>query len=207
MKPPWRKKFAISSRYSPEVASKLALPKQAQGTPAMHDNDLNGTDAHTLARILDLEDTSRRIWSGEELHAILKHQLATGIQFDLENLGPAYQARLRALPASAQPGKLTFGELFESPSPSLELLKLTKQFAKASRISNENALPAEIATALYLASIVVARIRLGERISAQTDESLVNGIQWVLDQPWIREPLRGLFRTALTRLRSAGRKA
>jgi hypothetical protein len=45
---------------------------------------------------------------------------------------------------------------------------------------------------------VVARLRLGIRISEQSDESLLHGIQWVIDQPWVDEKTRTLFREAKT---------
>jgi hypothetical protein len=163
----------------------------------MTEPDLQGTDPRSLARFLDVDDGPRRLWSQEELGAILRHQLASAVQLDLETLGGSFASRMHALPVAQQPGRITYRELFQFASPGLELLNLVKQFAKASRVRGEGVLPAEIATVLYLTSIVVARLRWGRRITEQSDESLLYGIQWVIDQPWADEQTRALFREAL----------
>jgi hypothetical protein len=162
----------------------------------MKEPDLHGTDPRLLAQFLDVDDVSRRLWTPDELGAILCHQLATPVQLDLETAGSGFQARLDALPANDRPGKWTFAELFHLPSPSLQLLGLVKQYAKSSRVRGESVLPAEIATVIYLTTIVVARLRCNQRISEQSDESLLYGIQWVIDQPWVDEKTRTLFRQA-----------
>src|SRR5262249_51974333 len=142
-----------------------------------------------------------------ELGAILRHQLASSVQLDLETLGSPFWSRLHALPPAQQPGKLTFGELFQRADPPLGLLSLVKQFAKSSRVRGESVLPAEIATVIYLTSIVVARLRCGRRITEQSDESLLIGIQWVLAQPWVDEKTYTLFREAQRHLAGAGTTA
>src|SRR5262249_43555272 len=144
------------------------------------------------------EDPPRRLWPPEELGAILRHQLASSVQLDLESMGSTVRTRLIALTPDQQPGQRTFGQLFRLASPPLALLDLVKQFAKSSRVGGESGLPAEIATVMYLSSIVVARLRCGRRITAQSDESLLYGIQWVIDQPWVDEKTNELFREART---------
>lgn len=162
----------------------------------MTEPDLHGTDPRLLAQFLEVEDVPRRLWSPDELGAILRHQLATSVQLDLESLGSSFRTRLHALPAVEKPGPLTFAELFHLPAPPLDLLNLVKQFAKSSRVRGESVLPAEIATVIYLTSIVVARIRIGRRISEQSDESLLYGIHWVTEQPWVDDKTRALFHEA-----------
>jgi hypothetical protein len=171
---------------------------EPQATVGMKNPDLHDTDARLLARFLDVGDEPRRLWPHEELGAILRHQMATSVQLDLETLGSPFRARLYALAVDQQPGTRTFEELFHQPTPPLDLLQLVKQFAKASRVRGESVLPAEIATVIYLTSIVVARLRRGQRITEQSDESLLYGIQWVIDQPWVDEKTRTLFRQALS---------
>ncbi|HMF15511.1 MAG TPA: hypothetical protein VKE94_24525 [Gemmataceae bacterium] len=163
----------------------------------MTEPDLQGTDPRILARFLDVEDAPRRLWSPEELGAILRHQLDSSVQLDLETLGAPLASRLQALPVAHQPGRLTFRDLFQLADPALELLNLVKLFAKASRVRGESVLPAEIATVIYLTSIVLARLRRERRITEQSDESLLYGIQWVIDQPWVDEKTHALFREAL----------
>src|SRR5262249_23618648 len=163
--------------------------------------DLHETDPRLLAQFLEVEEVPPGIWPAHELGAILRHQMATPVRLDLESVGSTFRARLQALPAGQQPGALTFGDLFQQAAPPLELLVLVKQFAKASRVRGESVLPAEIATVIYLTTIVVARLRCGQRISAQSDESLTYGIQWVIDQRWVDERTRALFRGAMRHYR------
>jgi hypothetical protein len=163
----------------------------------MTESNLLHTETKMLARFLELEDVPSQIWPHHELGAILRHQLATSVQLDLEGHEASFRKRFQALPPAQQPGNLTFAELFHQAAPPLELLNWVKQFAKASRVRGESALPAEIATVVYLMSIVVARLRCNKRISEQSDESLTYGIQWVIDQPWVDESTRQLFRDAL----------
>jgi len=160
--------------------------------------DLDNTDPRLLAQFLAVDDVPRRLWSDGELGAILHHQLATAVHIDLESADAAIRVRLEALPLDQQPKSRSYEEVFQLPAPPVELLNLIKQFAKSSRIRGENVLPPEIATVIYLASIVAARLRIGARISEQSDESLLHGIQWVLDQPWVDEKTRMLFLQAKT---------
>jgi hypothetical protein len=160
------------------------------------EQDLHGTDPRLLARFLAVDAVPRRFWSVDELGSILRHQLATPVHLDLEAAPSTFRACLMALPADQQPGKLLYQELFRLAAPSLELLSLVKQLAKSSRAHGESALPPEIATVLYLTSIVVARLRLGQRISEQSDESILHGIKWVINQPWIDEETQRLFHEA-----------
>jgi len=162
------------------------------------ESDLAKTDPRLLAQFLAVDDVPRRLWSDNELGAILRHQLSTSVQIDLESAGAVFHSRLTALPVDQRPGNLTYEEVFRLTAPPLELLNLLKQLAKSSRVRGESVLPPEIATVIYLTSIVVARLRLGIRISEQSDESLLHGIQWVIDQPWVDEKTRALFREAKT---------
>jgi hypothetical protein len=164
--------------------------------------NLQQADPRLLAQFLEVEDVPRGIWSADELGAILRHQLASSVQLDLESQDPALRARVPALLPGHKPGALTFGQLFQQAAPSLDLLLLVKQFAKASRLRGQSVLPAEIATVIYLSSIVVARLRCRRRISEQSDESLTYGIQWILDQPWVDENTHRLFREAMLHYRA-----
>jgi hypothetical protein len=160
------------------------------------EHHLDSTDPRILAQFLEVDAEPRRFWSVDELGSILRHQLSTPVQVDVETASPDFRASLMALPSDQQPGKSTYEEVFHLAAPPLELLSLLKQLAKSSRAREESALPPEIATVVYLTSIVVARVRLGRRISEQSDASLLYGIQWVLNQTWIDEGTRLLFHEA-----------
>jgi hypothetical protein len=90
----------------------------------------------------------------------------------------------------------TFDELFHYPKPPIELLKSVKEFAKANRDHPASALPGEIATMLYYASVIIARWRWGEVITTLNDEELRAGINWAIAQPWVDERTRSLLREA-----------
>jgi hypothetical protein len=165
--------------------------------------DLHRADPSLLARILDVEEATIHAWPQHELGSILRHQLATPVQLDLEGRNSSLHAGPHALPHGQHLGKLTFGELLHHPEPPVELLRQIKHFAKASRKSGESALPAEIATVIYLMAIVVARLRCHTRISEQSDESLAHGIHWVQSQPWVDERTHQLFREALRHFSSS----
>ena len=93
------------------------------------------SDSHAMAALLDAGSDDAQIWNPAELAAILKHQLSAPIQVDLTAMEQRLAARLR-LAAGAQGLLLkSFGDLLHHPNPPLELLKLTKDFAKACRLS------------------------------------------------------------------------
>jgi len=153
---------------------------------------------------MSVDAGAERIWRPEELKAILQHQLSVPIQFDLGGLDPGLAQKVGAL-ATAQ-GLLvkSFHDLLHHPNPPLELLQLTKQFAKASRNHPDSPLPPEVATVLYFVSISVAMTRCGERISNLDDETLRRGIKWVLAQPWVDDATRGPLQESLERFDQPG---
>jgi hypothetical protein len=143
---------------------------------------------------------SQAHWRPDELGEILKHQIEAPLVFDLGTVegqftddpsGPA-----EAAVESDASRVSSFGELFLHPRPPLPLLRLTKRFAKTSDRRKANPLPEEVATVLYYAAIVAALLRHGERISRVSDSTLGMGVDWVLQQPWVAGPLRGLFEEA-----------
>jgi hypothetical protein len=149
---------------------------------------------------------SRGRWRPDELGEILKHQLEAPLLFDLGSSSSSSSSAAAAsdepgtpgMPGSRgdAPGVSSFGELFLHPRPPLQLLRLTKRFAKTSDRRTANPLPEEVATVLYYAAIVAALMRHGERISRVSDATLRQGTDWVLERDWVGGPLRGLFEEA-----------
>src|SRR2546422_2391040 len=90
------------------------------------------TDAQ-LSKLLELGQTASQPWSDDELSAMVRHQMSTPLQSDLERLrlAPAEQEPLAdALEAAARGGIRTFGDLFQQPDPPLKLLEFSKTFFK-----------------------------------------------------------------------------
>ena len=149
-----------------------------------------------LASMFDAARVPPRLWRSDELSAVLRHQLAAPLVMDLSTLRGVTAEHVKHLAAGggADPSIHTFHDLLRHPDPPVELLELTKRFAKLARRTQASiAVPAEVAGVLYFASILVAQTRCGVRISNLSDEQLSEGVQWVLAQVWIDPPTRALF--------------
>lgn len=165
------------------------------------------TDRKRLATLLDLAPNAERLWCDEELGAILRHQLTAPMQVDLVNLDRGLAVKVRNL-AEAQGLTLkSFGDLLAHPNPPVELLQVTKDFAKACRLSPHSSLPQEIASVLYFASIAAALVRCRRRITGLSNDALAEGLNWVLARPWLDAPTRALIEESLQLLQThAGRR-
>jgi len=135
---------------------------------------------------------------------VFDHQWSAPLELDL---GPSAARSAAALQNKSEFSGLplrTYRDLFQHPRPPLDLLRLVKEFGKAQQAPSEAALPREIALALYYTSILVARVRLGERISSLSDAALRQATDWLLAQDWVDESTRELFRLGRAHLTSGG---
>jgi len=153
-------------------------------------NRVSRAEPRRLANLLDLTEAVTQPWRAQELSAILKHQLSAPIESDLaheavSDRGSAQRVNVR-----------TFGDLFHHPAPPIELLRSVKEFAKANRNHPASALPNEIATLLYFASIAVARARCGRRITSLSENEIRVGIDWTIAQDWVDSRTKALLREA-----------
>ena len=166
------------------------------------------TDRRQLATLLDLSPDADRLWRDDELGALLRHQMTAPMQVDLINLERGLALKVRTL-AEAQGLTLkSFGDLLAHPNPPVELLKITKDFAKACRLSPRSPVPHEIASVLYFASIAAAMVRCRRRITGLTNDALAEGFRWVLSRPWLDAPTRALTEESLLFLNTqAGERA
>ena len=105
-------------------------------------SELFRSDPEHLERLFALALDHHPYYDPEELGAILRHQLSTAVEFDLSGLDPGSQRLLRAAAACGQGGRVrTFRDLFFHPHPPLQLLHLTKNFAKGHLKHPESPLP------------------------------------------------------------------
>ncbi len=166
-------------------------------------DDIDKTEPPRLAEMLSLDPAVSRAWRGDELSAILRHQLDAPLEFDHGDLSSEYAAIAHA---AGDAGRLrwavSFAELLRHPRPPLPLLERAKRFAKACRNHPDGPLPVEVATVLYLASFVAARLRFdgAPRICALDVSALVEGMSWALSQDWLDERTRALFAGAVEHL-------
>jgi len=142
------------------------------------------------ARLFELDERPASPWCDEELGDILRHQLRAPLLFDLgrESDGWAREAgRTSAAPLN------NFGDLLRHPSPPLELLRLTKEFAKTIDQRPDSLVPSPVATTLYYAAIIVALLRHGQWITDLDADALRLGVNWVLKLVWLDPDVRALF--------------
>jgi len=119
------------------------------------------------------------------------------MQVDLISLEQGQALRTRTLAESLNLTFTSLGNLLAYPKPPVELLRITKDFAKACRQNPHSPMPKEIASVLYFASIAAALIRCGDRISDLTNETLAEGFRWTLALPWLDAQTRVLIEEGL----------
>jgi hypothetical protein len=158
----------------------------------------------SLAALLESSAERTRLWRPEELGAIFRHQMSAPVLVDLGGYDAGVAMRLKKLSDAQSLLLKSFADLFHHPSPPLELLELTKNFAKANMDNAESTLPGEVAAALYYTSIAAALIRLDTRISRLPDADLRRGLLWTNDQPWLDDPTRELLRQAAEKVTLPG---
>ena len=161
---------------------------------------LSKSPPKSLAAFLAAGSEQERLWRPEELSAIFRHQMSAPILVDLGGFDPATAVRLKALSEAQCLLLKSFADLFHHTVPPLELLTLTKDFAKANMDHPESSIPNEVAAVLYYTSIATAFVRLDTRISQLKNPELQRGLLWARDQPWIDDRTRDILSHALQKL-------
>jgi DNA-directed RNA polymerase specialized sigma24 family protein len=154
-------------------------------------------DSHParIARLLELPPEANSLWLHTDLGGLMRHLLGQRLS-DLElDIAGAPTDSAGAVHATI----VTLADLCRHSQPPIEMLEAVKRYGR-SRVRRSAALPDEIASALYFASIAAALVRHGKRISTSSDELLRYGFQRLLDRPWIETPLRELLEDAISRL-------
>ena len=169
----------------------------------------NRPDSHLprpsqISDVLGIGTDTPRLWQADELAAIFRHQMASPVVFDLESVGVSSAKKLARLSEAQGLVLKSFADLFHHVSPPLELLRLTKDFAKANRDHPESVLPSDIASVLYYASIAAALVRCNARITRLSNDELQKAFQWAGSQVWVDDPMRDLFKKALQLVTTGG---
>ncbi len=137
------------------------------------------------ARLFELGLAAGRPWQPEELAAMWAYHLEAPTQFELGGLGREGAERWFERVKTAGGASASLGDVLRHPAPSLELLEMTKAFAKACLRGADPPLPGGVAGMLYLLAIAVALTRLNRRITALSDLELENAFAWGLAQSWV----------------------
>jgi hypothetical protein len=154
----------------------------------------------SLAALLEASGERVRLWRPEELGAIFRHQMSAPVLVDLGGYDPGTAARLRTLSSAQSLLLKSFSDLFHHPAPPLELLELTKDFAKANMDHAQSSLPNEVAAALYYTSIAAALVRLDARITRLPKADLRRGLLWTREQSWLDEDTKQLLLQAAAKV-------
>lgn len=160
-----------------------------------------------LAALLAAREERARLWNPDELAAVYRHQMTAPVAVDLSGFDAARAAQLKNLSEAQGLLLKSFGDLFRHPNPPLELLQVTKEFAKLNLDHPESILPNEIATVLYYASIAAAFVRLDAKISQLKDADVRRGLSWVKAQAWVDAETRALMDQAVGKLDRTGNPA
>ena len=169
----------------------------------MERHELTHASRDALSRLLACERDPAPPWNATDLHAILRHQLETDIEFDLTHFGGDVKETLVSVTASqVEKGCRTFEQALTTADTPLELLDLIRRFAKRLRANESEELPDEVATVLYFAAIAAARLHHGASLSKLDDQTLQEGLSWGLEQSWLTESLRNLFSKTVEVIRS-----
>ncbi|MCX5660654.1 MAG: hypothetical protein NTW19_13165 [Planctomycetota bacterium] len=153
--------------------------------------DIDKAAPRRLAGLIDLDPSPERLSGASDLAGLLRLQLAAPLEGDLDRLSPGLCRRLASSMATAASGTppQSFADLFNHPSPPVELLDLVRRFAKHTRRETGGHLPDEIASILYHASIGLALLRCGSRISKLSLVDLRRGVAGVRGMEWARAVL------------------
>lgn len=164
-----------------------------RGYAAMEITDDTPSDGHEwvkadLARLMELALTDDARQDDVGPMAVMTLQLALPARQLVDDgmLSPRVWNRLGS---PEDTSGLTFGDLLAMRAPWVEVLQGMKLRWKALRLQHGSTETGVAATALYYLTILLARIRAGARITSLADEDLRQGMQWLLRQKWLEDPI------------------
>jgi len=150
-----------------------------------------------LSVLLKLDPKTSESWGTQDLRALISHQMAAPLDFDLGSVKLSQAQQQTATESLTEANKSnirTFGELFHAPHPPLELLRLSQKFFKQNFTNSPKDSPEQkVAYLFYLLSIVAARIRTGVNISKLPDEQQLKVIESLMKRSWVEERIRKLL--------------
>jgi len=185
--------------FSPLDCGQLSRSEDTVTSP-----DIFHSDPRALANLMDVSAEGETLWPPDQLAAIFEHLLSAAIEPELRLVAPGLSLGSDE-PAGREAAPIrTFRDLLEHPHPPVELLELTKSFAKRCREGGESLLPDEVASLLYLSAIVAARTRCGRPISRLDDQALLQGLGWALRQSWLDPSVCELLRQGREAILAAG---
>lgn len=169
-------------------------------------DDIFRSTPDRLARLMSTSEENSTPMSTEELATAWAGIRKVTIEISLANHDPISSnspSRMDREPNSDR-AEWTYGKLLADPAAPLEALSQLKGFAKINREHPDSALPREIATVLYYASIAAALTKHDQRISSLGDGDLGEGLAWAAEQSWLDEDTRTMLERCIKRLNQPG---
>lgn len=166
----------------------------------MAEHNAYDTDSQRLEGLVREQLGTGKVFAAHEVGAILRHQLAAPVAFDLGALEVVEAQRVRLITDAQGLLLRSFADLFGHAHPPLKLLELTKQFAKAHMSDPQSPLPQDVARVLYILSILTARRKCQAVITTQDDASIRAHARDILGQAWLDEATRAMLQEGLTAL-------
>lgn len=153
-----------------------------------------------LSHVIAFDSDGRAVWPAEDLQAMLHLLMRAPLESTLSP-DPYRRNAIVSVMECARPVPRTFKELFGHRQPPIELLQMTKDFAKRSRNSSSSPLAPEVCLLLYYCAIAAALVHAGQRITKLPTDELRNGLNWLARQPWIDAQTRELAMAGLAYIR------
>lgn len=182
------KELHSSQKQCPPLDSSRTLQKEADG----------------LLTLLNEMDPGEPLWSGEDLQTILDHQLQAPLIVDLGSMQGVDAEQIRQLACARGLVLQSFEDLLSHTHPPLQLLILTKEFAKRNLVSPRSTIPAEVARILYFSCIAAGMVHCNRKITRLSRDEIGEGLDWCLKCEWLKPEIRGLQEAALKLLRKGG---
>lgn len=154
--------------------------------------------------MLSLEESEAEIWNPEEMAAMWLHQLGAEVETDLGQVdaSPAAKSHIKAFAGKS------FRQLLQHEQPPVELLRLTKEFAKQTLGDGQEKHLKQLASALYYAAYAAGLTRCNTRIGATRNPDLESGFQWAIELPWVDSVTKALLKEGSAWIaRDTGEKA
>ena len=159
----------------------------------MKQSEPSAKSTDILRSLMDPDSVDAVPWSADELKSILEHQLASPLADELERFVQVSSLAADRIQALVAAGPGSFREALLGGTPPVEMVRLVKDFAKASLAADDD-LPRDAARVLYILAIVQGQ-RLGDRgISTLDHASLRREVRRCLTFAWLPAIVRQALR-------------
>ncbi len=165
-------------------------------------DQLNNSSSASLTRLIAADAADAGQWTEDDHRGMIEHQLASPLTEELLRVLPQAAVSIEKANASTDNPPDTFANLFETDSPSIELLLIVKNYAKAVCNAHDGSLPKRIALAVYYLAIATALVKHNQLISTTDRAEIDSGLRWGVQQNWLPQSANALFTQAAAALRS-----